>query len=47
METDMALSEFPAFADNNANQPSSHTMCTCYLKSALPVHTELCLYSDY
>lgn len=30
METDMALSEFPAFADNNANQPSSHTMCTCY-----------------
>lgn len=23
METDMALSEFPAFADNNASQPSS------------------------
>jgi len=31
METDMALSEFPVFADNNANQPSSHVRM-CYVK---------------
>ncbi|XP_018360331.1 PREDICTED: uncharacterized protein LOC108759391 [Trachymyrmex cornetzi] len=31
METDMALSEFPAFTDNNANQPYNHVHM-CYVK---------------
>lgn len=31
IETDMALSEFPAFVDNNARQSSSHVRM-CYVK---------------
>lgn len=27
MKTDMALSEFPAFTDNNTSQPSSRVVC--------------------
>jgi len=45
METDMALSEFPAFTDNNANQPNSHVRM-CYVKKrSLLVRIELCLYN--
>lgn len=44
METDMALSEFPAFADKDASQPSSHVRVYATLKSALLMRIELYIY---
>lgn len=35
IETDMALSEFPAFLDNNARQPNSHVRM-CHVKKRVP-----------